>query len=96
MNPYGRRAQRHWQTNLPRQYAQIQNPERFFTDLGSTMAQQIEDLADQIAGPDPQDETYLDKLGRLNRARGEAEMEVFRETLPQPESTAQQDDPTSG
>jgi hypothetical protein len=87
MNQYGRRTQRYWQQNLPTQYAQIPNPETFFAQLGETMAEQIADLAEQIAGPDPAGEDYLSKLGRLNMARTTAETEVFRETLPQPEST---------
>jgi len=87
MNQYGRRAQRHWQTHLPSQYSQINGPEQFFTEMGETIAEQIEDLAEQIAGPDQPGETYLDKLGRLNMARQSAEDEVMRETLPQPEPT---------
>ncbi len=87
MNQYGRRAQRYWQSNLPSQYTQIPDPDAFFDQMGQTMAEQIEELAEQIAGPDRPGEGYLDKLGRLNRARTEAETEIMRETLPQPEST---------
>jgi hypothetical protein len=86
MNQYGRRAQRYWQSNLPRQYAQIPDPETFFDRMGQTMAGQIDELAEQIAGPDPAGEGYLDKVGRLSRARSEAEMQITRETLPPPES----------
>ena len=34
MNPYGAQARQHWQTHLPERFAQIQDPETFFTDLG--------------------------------------------------------------
>jgi hypothetical protein len=87
MNQYGRRAQRYWQANLPSQYAQIPDQDTFFDRMGQTMANQIEDLAEQIAGGDQAGETYLDKLGRLNRAQTEAENQIMRETLPPPEST---------
>jgi hypothetical protein len=101
MNRYGRRAQRYWQANLPSHYAQIPDQDTFFDRMGQTMANQIEDLAEQIAGPDQTGETYLDKLGRLNRAQTEAETQIMRETLPPPESTptqqaATEDDTTTG
>ncbi|MEJ3743141.1 hypothetical protein WEI85_07630 [Actinomycetes bacterium KLBMP 9797] len=85
MNQYGAQARRHWQTHLPRRYAQIEDPETYFTDLGEQIAQQIQDKARAIAGPDPEQETYLDKVGRLNMARLTAESDVLRETLPEPE-----------
>ncbi|MEN3308875.1 MAG: hypothetical protein V7603_5077 [Micromonosporaceae bacterium] len=98
MNQYGRRAQRYWQQSLPRQYDQIPDPETFFAQMGETLATQIEDLAEKIeqrtpATPPSQD--FMANLGRINMARQEAEIEVFREMLPQPESAAAQpeDDP---
>lgn len=39
----------------------------------SERAQAIADLADQIAGTDPPEETYLNKAARLNSARHQAE-----------------------
>lgn len=87
MNQYGRRAQRYWQANLPRQYSQIENPETFFDQMGQAMATQIDALTDDLAGQDPPQESFMDKLGRLNRARTEAETQVMSETLPPPEST---------
>jgi len=88
MNKYGRQAQRHWQQHLPSQYAQIPDPETFFSQMGETIAQQIEELAELIAGPDRPGETFLDKMGRLNMANSEATMQVLSETLPEPEITA--------
>lgn len=87
MNSYARRALRYWQNNLPRQYAQISNPEKFFATMGETMAEQINTLATQMEGPDDPNETFLDKLGRLNRVRTEAEHTVMGEMLPEPETS---------
>ena len=84
MNPYGAQARKHWQTHLPERFAQIEDPETFFTDLGEEIEQQIEQLAATLAGPDPAEETYLDKVGRLNMARLNAESQVVREMLPAP------------
>lgn len=87
MNRYGRRALRHWQQHLPTQYAQITDPQKFFATMGETLAEQIEDLAEDLAGPDRPGEGYLAKLGRLNMARTNAEDQVLRETLPEPETS---------
>lgn len=86
MNQYAAQARRHWQTHLPQRYQQIQDPETFFTDLGDHIAQEIQVIADAIAGQDPDEETYLDKVGRLNMARLSAEDHVLREMLPAPET----------
>ncbi|MEV4212585.1 hypothetical protein [Micromonospora sp. NPDC049662] len=94
MNQYGRRAQRYWQQHLPSQYAQIEDPTAFFDEMGQTLAQQIEDLAEAIARRSPSTQDFMANLGRLNRAKDEAEIEVFREMLPQPESASpNEDDP---
>ena len=82
MNPYGARARRHWREHLPSQYAQIEDPDRFFATLGDQIQTAVELRADQIAGDDPPGETFLDKLGRPNMARLTAEDDVLREMLP--------------
>lgn len=86
MNQYAAQARSHWKKHLPNRYRQIGNLDEFFTDLGEQIAQQIEDLSRTLAGPDPEQETYLDKLGRLNNARLRAEGQVLREMLPDPET----------
>lgn len=86
MNQYAAQARRHWQTHLPQRYRQIEDPETFFTELGEQIAEQIQQTAAAIAGPDPQGETYLDKVGRLNMARLQAEGQVLREMLPDPQT----------
>ena len=83
MNQYGSQAHRHWQTHLPNRYQQIEDPQTFFTDLGEQIAEQVQDKARAIAGPDPERETYLEKVGRLNMARQTAESDVLREVLPE-------------
>ncbi|MFK3984484.1 hypothetical protein ACI2K4_29435 [Micromonospora sp. NPDC050397] len=86
MNPYGARARRHWQSHLPNRYREIENPDQFFTELGEQIGQQIEELTRTLAGQDPEQETYLDKVGRLNMAQSTAEGQVLREMLPAPET----------
>lgn len=84
MNQYAAQAMSHWRSHLPNRYRQIEDPDEFFTELGEQIAQQIEDLSSTLAGPDPEQETYLSKVGRLNNARLSAEGQVLREMLPDP------------
>jgi hypothetical protein len=89
MNHYGSRAMAHWHRWLPARYATISNPEEFFEDLGQQVQSEIAQLSTQLAGEDPPGEGYLDKVGRLNMARAQAEEIVLRErVLLEPESGA--------
>ena len=84
MNRYGAQALKHWQTYLPNRYAALlaeTDPNSYFSTLGDQAAQQIADLARQLAGPDQPGEGYLDKLGRLNAARQMAEERVLSELI---------------
>jgi hypothetical protein len=88
MNHYSVTAQRHWARWLPGRYAQITDPDSFFSTLGQEAAQRIEDLATELAGSDPSGEDYLTKAGRLKMARLQAEEIVLPELIllpPEPE-----------
>ena len=91
MNQYGRRAHDHWQKHLPSQFAEIADPATFFAEMGENIATQVRELAEEIAGPDQRNEGFMGKLGRLNRARQEAEHTVMAETLPEPEADRRAD-----
>ena len=96
MNKYAHMAARHWQRFLPDRWRAIPESERtaFFTGLGEQAAAQIEELEMRLAGPDPVGEGYLEKAGRLNAARMQAEEVVLRELiLPAPrESDLEEED----
>ena len=81
MNKYGKFAQETWQKTAPNQYALIPNPEEWFRDLGEEAMRQVGELQYEIAGPDPKGETYLEKVGRLNASRLQAEEIVRAELL---------------
>ncbi len=83
MNKYAHMAIRHWQTFLPDRFQAIPENERktFFADLGEQAAVEIEELQMQLAGPDPKGEGYLEKVGRLNAARMQAEEKVLTELI---------------
>jgi hypothetical protein len=86
MNRYGLMAQQHWVRWLPTRYAAIEDPDSFFSDLGSQVAERIDQLALRLAGDDQPGEGYLGKAGRLGQARHQAEEIVLTEmVLLQPE-----------
>ncbi|GAA4102679.1 TnpV protein [Nonomuraea soli] len=82
MNRYGRMAQQRWSEHQPEELAQLANPASYFTALGEEMATQIDMMAEQMAGEDPPQESYLEKVGRLQAARMRAEELVLSEMLP--------------
>ena len=89
MNQYGMQAQAHWARWLPTRYAAIQDPDAFFTDLGTEAANRIADLMMDLAGDDPPGEEYQVKVGRLNMARLRAQEIVLPELVllePEPET----------
>ena len=93
MNDYGHLAMVHWRRWLPARYAAIQDPEVFFSTLGRQAENQVLDLAERLEGPDLPGETYLEKIGRLNMARMQAEELVLREViLLEPEKAETDDD----
>ncbi|HYB24204.1 MAG TPA: hypothetical protein VED41_10425 [Solirubrobacteraceae bacterium] len=93
MNTYGHIAISHWQTFLPDRLRAIPESDRtrFFTELGEQAAAEIEELQAQLAGPDPKGEGYLEKVGRLNAARMQAEERVLAEMILAPEEGEEDD-----
>ncbi|MFF2347558.1 TnpV protein [Pseudarthrobacter sp. NPDC058119] len=92
MNKYGRQAQEAWKAASPTRYSQIQNPEEFFTSLGEQAQEQVDELLPKLAGPDPKDETYFEKVGRLNAAKSQAEEIVRYDLLSPPETEDEEDE----
>ena len=90
MNRYGKHAEETWKMLAPTQYAQIPDPEVWFTTLGEEAETSVGELSVQIAGPDPEGETYLEKVGRLNAARTQAE-EIVRAEMLTPQDQDPQD-----
>ena len=92
MNTYGKRAQQAWQQLAPSAYAQIPDPNQHFSTLGHDAQNQITDLTTQLAGPDVPEETFDQKVGRLNSAKMRAEEIVAADLLTPPR---EQWDPTN-
>ncbi|MEX5274057.1 TnpV protein [Kocuria sp. CPCC 205235] len=90
MNTYGKFAQEAWRTTAPEEYALIPDPEAWFERLGEEATQRVGDLMMELAGPDPVGETYLEKVGRLNASKMQAE-EIVRAEMLTPEQSVQQE-----
>lgn len=81
MNQYGTQLQEQWTLLDPTQ-AQAMGTD-YFTQLGELAQTQITDLTIQLAGADLEDETYLEKVGRISNARMRATEMVMSE-MPRP------------
>ena len=82
MNQYGEMARRHWARWLPARYAAIEDPDSFFSDLGSEAeAEDRPRWPGELAGDDQPGEGYLGKAGRLGEARHQAEQIVLAEMI---------------
>jgi hypothetical protein len=73
VNQYGKLTMRYWQRWHPGQYAIIRDRGEFFTEMGEMIADEINELSNELAGDDPPCEGYLAKLTRLEAARAIAE-----------------------
>jgi hypothetical protein len=81
MNKYAKLAMNHWAKTDPDRYATIADPQAFFQELGEQAETQIQQLAERLAGPDQPGEEYLQKVGRLNMARLQAEEAILAELV---------------
>jgi hypothetical protein len=95
VNQYGATALRHWRRHLPASYRKLEDPARFFTDLGEQAEAEIEDRYLRYAGPDVLGESAEDKQARLERAMHRAVEEVHAELVtPSPASQGEPDPDT--
>lgn len=81
MTHYQTLAQTHWERYAPTRVANLPDPTLFFQELGAQVHQQVTELAASLAGPDLPQETTLQKAGRLNAARMQAEEVVLTELV---------------
>ena len=81
---YVQQVRRYYQEHRPQAVAELGTPasaEDYFRSLARQIEQQVQDAENQIAGPDPAGEGYLEKVGRLRAARAQAEELVLAELL---------------
>ena len=87
MNHHGEQAMKHWRQHLPASYSRLEDPVRFFTNLGEQADTEIEDRYLEYAGPEVPGESAEDKQERLTQAMNRATEEVYAELVtPSPAS----------
>jgi hypothetical protein len=92
VNYKGEQALRHWRQYLPGSYSRLEDPVRFFADLGEQADAEIEDRYLEYAGQDVAGESAEDKQARLTQAMSRAAEEVFAELVtPSPASQGEPD-----
>jgi hypothetical protein len=89
LNPYGARAQAHWQTHLPKEYQQIPEQDRmtFFARLGEEIEARVSRRTDELTDQEEPDTAigFKNRYALLSTLRQTAEQEVLAEMLPAPQ-----------
>lgn len=100
MNIYGLRARDYWRAHAPTRYAELENPEQFFQELGETALSQVDRLARQLEQQIPSGLDYLEQVAQLRAAQKQAEEIVLAELIysvePEPASPAEELDEILG
>ncbi len=96
MNRYGAEALAHWRRHLPASYGKLEDPARFFADLGEQAEAEIEDRYLRYAGPDVPGESAEDKQARLEGATNRATEEVHVELVTPSPASQGEPDPEGG
>lgn len=73
MNRYGKMARDHWMRYAPTRYAALEDPEDYFTQVGESIAAQVEQVTAQLQANLPVDLSYLEKVGQLKAIQRQAE-----------------------
>jgi hypothetical protein len=80
VNHYGKQPLRHWRRHLSVSYLRLEDPVRFFTNLGEQADAEIEDRYLRYAGSEILGENAEDKQQRLTQAMNRATEEVHAGT----------------
>lgn len=86
MNKYGVLLLSQWREANPRFVESLDDPRAHFAQLGEQVQSEVTALLPSMEGSDPAGETYLEKVGRLQAARLQAEEAVLAEYQPTSDS----------
>ncbi len=97
MGRFANMARQHWQTHLPDAYQRIGDPDQFFQELEDEALDQLEEIEESLRGEEPPNESWVERMGRYQRARQVAEEVVTREVIltapePSPKESDDSDD----
>ena len=91
MNTHGQHAMETMKNHDPETFAQIPNPEEYFSTLGKQIQDQIEDVMDGLIIRNTVGKSTLEILGERNMAKFRAREIVYQEMIysslpPEPET----------
>jgi hypothetical protein len=94
MNEYSTMARDHWRQWLPARYAAIEDPDAYFTALGEEVAADIAGLWAEMSlqAGSPPGEDFMDRVGRLNAIRKQAEEIILADRVLLPPEAGAEDD----
>ena len=92
MNKYAQLLKRQWETADPTYVSSLSDPTTHFAQMGERVQDEVQELTPSLEGTDQSGETYLQKVGRLNAARQQAEEIVLAEYQP-PSVSPEPDEP---
>ncbi|MCA0252147.1 MAG: hypothetical protein KIT69_14265 [Propionibacteriaceae bacterium] len=99
MNRFERAAREAWAELAPSAVATLEDPSLFFSELASQAETAWLELSAQLAGPMPPEETYLERVSRLESAKRQAAELVINDWCRPPaaamEDSADEQDQTS-
>jgi hypothetical protein len=78
MNQYGTQAQKHWRRTFPQVVSLLPDPEEFFAELGTVLAEKIYARTEQLVTGYPPADGYQQNLAVRNSAQMSAEDEIMR------------------
>ena len=81
MNRYGRMALEHWRRHRPLAFSQIAAPQEFFTSLGEQVADQIEEISEQLLAETRPMKEFMQEVARREQAQQMAEEQVLTELV---------------
>ncbi|MFK4637137.1 hypothetical protein [Paenarthrobacter histidinolovorans] len=89
MNEHGKHAMETMKNHDPASFAQIEDPETYFTKLGEEIQERIWDLGEALTPTRGQEEA-LEYIGLVNMAKFNARSQVYQEMIydslpPEPE-----------
>lgn len=73
MNRYGQMAMEYTQDNAPEEFAKIEDPERFFTEAGGEIAEEVAEALRQLVGEPQPGESLEEYRRRSSRSLRQAE-----------------------
>lgn len=92
MNRYGTQLMEQWQAADPQFVTSLPDPRAHFEQMGRQVEEEILEILPSLEGTDTPGETYLQKVGRLQAARTQAEEMILSEYQP-PSDSPEPDEP---